>query len=595
MNGDMDASDSGSNDQEEAENGTKTVVVATTASKSEASVSVANVEGDYGTLFFNDSNSDDTQFDINGGTPSQRSPIKSEEDGGDNHVFMRNLGFAETRSRQSTGSDSGQGEERDFAQAVVSHDISENGRSVALGAILDDFLGEDDLIQELDSYSQSVSQTRELYPKGNDGVPLLSPHGQTAIELEWSEAGTIGSVERRTSYSGVEQVSRDDSKAKGTNKKGKNRSFVGTKKNSGSGAVGKRSEKRKPRTYSQAVPSQHCHICSRRPTENSPHAVCGNLLKGRCRKTICTKCFHQFRWDLKAAREAAPGTWECPHCRGVCPQRAQCVIYNRTSDRRRMKLINHRKRKDAELNNRTMQTHGTPIQIVSEARSASPDSGRTGFGVVRHSNGYVTNNDVQHGMGHNFNGSEMGTEAIARLAQGQGESDVEMVGMMCSGDGGLEMVRNTVVKSRRNSESKDGEMIGFIDLESGLNVIPTESSMDMRKTDNEVDLGDIAVGFTDDVNVDIEEVLTGRSEVMGISSNVLGGEIGESIGMMTPADMSFMFEGVGENVGGIRAVEEVEEQTSTMFWDEESAVEMAGNENEEKLSDMVAQNLDVLL
>lgn len=107
----------------------------------------------------------------------------------------------------------------------------------------------------------------------------------------------------------------------------------------------RRTDKRKPRTYSQAVPSQHCHICSRRPGANAPHAVCGNLVRGRCRKTICTKCFATFRWDLNAATKGPPGSWECPHCRGECPQRAQCVIYNRTSDRRRLKLINHRKRK----------------------------------------------------------------------------------------------------------------------------------------------------------------------------------------------------------------------------------------------------------
>lgn len=142
----------------------------------------------------------------------------------------------------------------------------------------------------------------------------------------------------------------------------------------------RRSEKRKPRTYSQAVPSQHCHICSRRPTEGSPHQVCGNLQKGRCRKTICTKCFHQFRWDLKAARDAAPGTWECPHCRGQCPQRAQCVIYNRTSDRRRLKLINHRKRKSEE-NGTPKDKTGSPAkkQAIekSNEKSNSPNSGKT--------------------------------------------------------------------------------------------------------------------------------------------------------------------------------------------------------------------------
>lgn len=133
----------------------------------------------------------------------------------------------------------------------------------------------------------------------------------------------------------------------------------------------RRSEKRKPRTYSQAVPSQHCHICSRRPTEGSPHQVCGNLQKGRCRKTICTKCFLQFRWDLTAAREAPPGTWECPHCRGQCPQRAQCVIYNRTSDRRRLKLINHRKRKGEDANGSNVKKS----KVVASANRAH--SGKT--------------------------------------------------------------------------------------------------------------------------------------------------------------------------------------------------------------------------
>lgn len=138
----------------------------------------------------------------------------------------------------------------------------------------------------------------------------------------------------------------------------------------------RRSEKRKPRTYSQAVPSQHCHICSRRPTEGSPHQVCGNLQKGRCRKTICTKCFHQFRWDLTAAREAPPGTWECPHCRGQCPQRAQCVIYNRTSDRRRLKLINHRKRK-SEDNSAPNGKKGSHTKKQAIEKSNSPNSGKT--------------------------------------------------------------------------------------------------------------------------------------------------------------------------------------------------------------------------
>lgn len=108
--------------------------------------------------------------------------------------------------------------------------------------------------------------------------------------------------------------------------------------------------KRKPRTYSRAVPSQHCHICSRRPTEESPHAACGNLNKGKCRKTICRKCFVQYGWDIESAKNAEVTGWVCPHCQGSCPERAQCHIYDRTSERRRNKTVNHRKPKSPRTN-----------------------------------------------------------------------------------------------------------------------------------------------------------------------------------------------------------------------------------------------------
>jgi hypothetical protein len=111
------------------------------------------------------------------------------------------------------------------------------------------------------------------------------------------------------------------------------------------GRVPKTASKRKPRTYSRAIPSQHCHICSRRPTEESPHAACGNLNKGKCRKTICRKCFNQYKWDVEAAKFASVTGWVCPHCQGICPDRAQCHIYDRTSERRRNKTVNHRKSK----------------------------------------------------------------------------------------------------------------------------------------------------------------------------------------------------------------------------------------------------------
>lgn len=104
---------------------------------------------------------------------------------------------------------------------------------------------------------------------------------------------------------------------------------------------------RKARTYTCAVASQHCHICSRRPGAQGAHVVCGNLKTGRCRKSICVKCFDLYGWDVEKARQLGD-QWECVHCKGTCPPRAQCVIYNRTSDRRRLRMIQHRKRKQTQ-------------------------------------------------------------------------------------------------------------------------------------------------------------------------------------------------------------------------------------------------------
>jgi hypothetical protein len=119
--------------------------------------------------------------------------------------------------------------------------------------------------------------------------------------------------------------------------------------------------KRKPRTYSRPVPSQHCHICSRRPTTQSPHAACGNLAKGKCRKTICQKCFTLYGWDMTEALVPDNSGWLCPHCSGKCPDRAQCHIYDRTSERRRNNTVNHRKPKLQAKQNKALQNTASGI------------------------------------------------------------------------------------------------------------------------------------------------------------------------------------------------------------------------------------------
>jgi hypothetical protein len=85
---------------------------------------------------------------------------------------------------------------------------------------------------------------------------------------------------------------------------------------------------KKSRTYSKAVPSRFCHICTRQSKKSSPHAFCLNINRGTCRKAVCEKCFVKFGWDWGAV--AAPGSqWLCPHCCNICPRGAQCYNYVR--------------------------------------------------------------------------------------------------------------------------------------------------------------------------------------------------------------------------------------------------------------------------
>ena len=54
----------------------------------------------------------------------------------------------------------------------------------------------------------------------------------------------------------------------------------------------------------------------------------------------------RHKWDWEAASEP-DGYWICTHCRGCCPERAQCAIYKKTNERRREQQQQQRARMEA--------------------------------------------------------------------------------------------------------------------------------------------------------------------------------------------------------------------------------------------------------
>ena len=102
----------------------------------------------------------------------------------------------------------------------------------------------------------------------------------------------------------------------------------------------------------RSTPSRFCHICSR-TAKKVELLACANLASGACRKVVCEKCFSEYNWDWKSA-EKNRSSWQCTHCRRVCPRRAQCAIYRRTNERRREQQQAARARLQ---NNRSTSTH----------------------------------------------------------------------------------------------------------------------------------------------------------------------------------------------------------------------------------------------
>ncbi|GJQ08458.1 hypothetical protein GpartN1_g249.t1 [Galdieria partita] len=106
--------------------------------------------------------------------------------------------------------------------------------------------------------------------------------------------------------------------------------------------------KRRPqrkKQYSRVSPAKFCHLCARAASKNIRMIVCSNIQIGMCLKVTCEKCFQQNNWNFEEVFRN-PDSWICTHCRGSCPYRAQCSIYQRTNHRRRVSRFLMKKQKE---------------------------------------------------------------------------------------------------------------------------------------------------------------------------------------------------------------------------------------------------------
>jgi len=94
----------------------------------------------------------------------------------------------------------------------------------------------------------------------------------------------------------------------------------------------------KIRRYVNPTASRFCHICAR-SGEGVPIYTCKNVEHAVCRKVICQRCITKYGWETPTD----PKNFVCCHCKGECPEKAQCITYKKTNQRRRAKGEMHRK------------------------------------------------------------------------------------------------------------------------------------------------------------------------------------------------------------------------------------------------------------
>jgi len=179
--------------------------------------------------------------------------------------------------------------------------------------------------------------------------PVMNPH----TKMSSGVSGLSNNLRRRDSTWGVIDVDAALARKAGSLRGGlvekqqeqeqqrerRQHQHEGRENSGGSGEEEQRSggEKvgRKRSRCERAPPSQHCHVCTR-ARGTVPAMICAATKIGKCRKVFCIRCFQNFGWDWDAAREMK-GNWLCLHCTGECPKMAQCHVYGKVNEKRRLK------------------------------------------------------------------------------------------------------------------------------------------------------------------------------------------------------------------------------------------------------------------
>lgn len=145
---------------------------------------------------------------------------------------------------------------------------------------------------------------------------------------------------------------------------------------------GARSPAAKQRFSAGAAPSRYCHVCGRCSSSIGVTA-CFYGMRSLCRKVVCDVCMRKYDPDWAEVVHTGAMTWQCTHCRGMCPARARCAQYRQNNEKRRRRNEERRLMKvDSGETAETVENgDGMGERVEKESKETDADGGHSPTGV----------------------------------------------------------------------------------------------------------------------------------------------------------------------------------------------------------------------